>query len=198
MALVEALTPIVLIASWMTYRSLGFGMLSKVEMNGGDTYPTAWIIPLGQDALIGLTAPIVAYLLATQPTTLTYVIAVAWTWWGITDFCVGMVVEKYLPPYKSPFGPHTPAKMLPVWLIVNVLLEIYMLYLLFTPEVFEYFNASPVKESLSIAESPMGGAWIALVIGAAAMGAFFPVVGAFINNTFKVLGFAPKKGVQGN
>ena len=187
---VDALTPIVLIASWMTYRTLGFGMMSKVEKNGGDTFPTTWVIPLGQDALIGVTAPIVAYLLATSPGIMTYVIAIAWTWWGITDFCVGMVVERIQPPHKSPFGDNTPAAMLPIWLIANVALEIYMLYLLFTPEVFEYFTTASPQDGLSIADSPMGGAWLGLVAVGAAMGAFFPVVGAVINGTFKRLGFA--------
>ena len=189
MAPVDALTPILLIAAWMTYRSLGFGMMSKVEKFGGDVFPTAWVIPLGQDALVGITAPIVVYLLATHPSIASYVIAVAWAWWGITDFCVGMTVEIVQPARKSPFGPHTPMAMLPVWLICNLLIEIYMLYLLCTPEVFEYFTNSSFEDGLSIGDSPMGGAWMWMLIGAGAMGAFFPIVGSTIDNTFKKLGF---------
>ena len=72
---------------------------------------------------------------------------------------------------------------------MNVALEIYMLYLLFTPEVFEYFTTASAQDGLSIADSPMGGAWLGLVAVGAAMGAFFPTVGALIDGTFKRLGF---------
>lgn len=87
----KELTPILLILSWMTYRILGFIFMPSIEVFGGDVLPTAWIIPLGQDALIGLTAPIVVYLLATRPKTITYAIGLAWVWWGIADFGVGLV-----------------------------------------------------------------------------------------------------------
>ena len=147
---------------------------------------------MGQDALIGLTAPVVAYLLATQPSITTYVIAVAWMWWGITDFCVGLVVERYQPPYKVPFGPNTPTWMLTVWLVVNVGLQIYAFYLMWTAEISAYFTGPGAKTALSIADSPMGGNWIWIIVGAASMGVFFGVVGATINGMFKMLGFKPK------
>ena len=85
----KELTPILIILSWMTYRIVGFIFMPSVEVFGGNVLPTAWIIPLGQDALVGLTAPVIVYFLATRPKTITYAIGVAWVWWGITDYGVG-------------------------------------------------------------------------------------------------------------
>ena len=118
------LTPILIILSWMTYRILGFVFMGNTETFGGNVLPNAWIIPLGQDGLIGITAPIVAYLVATRPKILTYVITIAWVWWGIADFLVGNVTELYYPPLQSPFGPHTPSGMLSGWLVGNLLIEV--------------------------------------------------------------------------
>ena len=67
----KELIPILLILSWMTHRILGFIFMPSIEVFGGDVLPTPWIIPLGQDALIGITAPIVVYFLATRPKMLT-------------------------------------------------------------------------------------------------------------------------------
>ena len=98
----KGLTPIIIIVSWMTYRILGFLFLPEVEGLGGNMMPSAWIIPLGQDGLVGLTAPIIAYLIVTRPKVLTYTIAVGWVWWGIADFIIGMITESFLSTYDKP------------------------------------------------------------------------------------------------
>lgn len=185
----KQLTPILIILSWMTYRILGFIFMPAVEVFGGDVLPTAWIIPLGQDALIGLTAPIVVYLLATKPKVLTYAIGVAWVWWGIADFGVGLATEIFQPPLKNPFGSHTPSGMMTGWLFTNLALELYAFYLLLTPTVREYFMASENKKSLSLKETPLKGKWIFVLIGAALMGLFFPLITPFIDSMFEMLGF---------
>ncbi|MDX2469213.1 MAG: hypothetical protein QNL04_01415 [SAR324 cluster bacterium] len=185
----KGLTAILIIVSWMTYRMLGFIFMPSVEAFGGDLLPTAWVIPLGQDALIGLTAPLIAYLIATKPKILTYAIVVAWVWWGIADFGVGLATEYFQPPFKSPFGSHTPSLMMTGWLLTNLSLEVYALYLLLTPDVRQYFMTQDKAASLSIAESPMKGRWILVVMGAALMAVFFQTMTKMIDAAFAMMGF---------
>ncbi len=173
----------------MTYRILGFIFMPSIEAFGGDVLPTAWIIPLGQDALIGLTAPIVVYLLATKPKALSYVIGIAWVWWGITDFGVGLATEIFQPPLQSPFGPHTPNSMMKGWLLMNLMLELYAFYLLLTPKVRQYFLASENNKTLSLKETPLKGKWIFVIVGAVLMALFFQNMSNLIDSTFKMLGF---------
>jgi hypothetical protein len=185
----KQLTPILLILSWMTYRIVGFIFMPATEAFGGDVLPTAWIIPLGQDGLIGITAPIVVYLLATKPKALTYIIGIAWVWWGITDFGVGLATEVFQPPLKSPFGPHTPSGMMSGWLLTNLALELYAFYLLLTPPVRQYFMASENVKSLSLKETPLQGKWIFVIIGAVLMGIFFQNVAGGMDALFQSMGF---------
>lgn len=185
----KELTPILIILSWMTYRILGFIMMPNIEVFGGDVLPTAWIIPLGQDALIGLTAPIVVYLLATRPKTITYAIGIAWVWWGIADFGVGLVTEIFQPPFKSPMGENTPSFVLTGWLLTNLALELYAFYLLLTPKVRNYFMASEKDKPLNLKETPLGGKWIFAIVAAALTGLFFPIMAMGINGFFKMLGY---------
>ena len=185
----KQLTPILIILSWMTYRILGFIFMPALETFGGDILPTAWIIPLGQDGLIGITAPIIVYLLATKPKIFTYVIGVAWVWWGIADFGVGLATEHFQPPLKSPFGPHTPSGMMTGWLLTNLTLELYAFYLLLTPTVRQYFMASENTKPLSLKETPLKGKWIFVIIGAILMGLFFTKISHAIDSIFEILGF---------
>ena len=183
------LTPILIIISWMTYRIAGFMFMGNIEAFGGNAMPNAWVIPFGQDGLIGITAPIVAYLVATRPKMLTYAIAIAWVWWGIADFLVGNVTEMFYPPLQSPFGPHTPDGMLSGWLIGNLLIEVYAFYLLLTPSVRQYFINAEEKAPLSLSNSPMKGRWILIAIGAALMGIFFQNVAGGMDALFQLMGF---------
>ena len=185
----KSLTPILIVVSWMTYRILGFVFLGSTETFGGDVLPNAWIIPLGQDGLIGITAPIIAYLIATRPRVLTYAISLAWVWWGIADFIVGMVTEHYYPPHASPFGDHTPDAMLSGWLLGNLAAEIYAFYLLLTPEVRKYFISSENTGVLAVAESPMKGRWRWIIVGAALMGLSFQVLAKGMDGAFQMMGF---------
>ncbi len=185
----KELTPILIILSWMTYRILGFIFMPAIEVFGGDVLPTAWIIPLGQDALIGLTAPVVVYLLATKPKTITYAIGLAWVWWGIADFGVGLVTEIVQPPFKSPMGENTPSFVLSSWILTNLILELYAFYLLLKPSVRNYFIASESNRPLSLKETPLKGKWIFAIIAAALTGLFFPFIAMGINGLFKMMGY---------
>jgi hypothetical protein len=185
----KELTPILIILSWMTYRIVGFVFMPSVEVFGGDVLPTAWIIPLGQDALIGLTAPIVVYLLAIRPKTITYAIGIAWVWWGIADYGVGLVTEIFQPPFKSPMGENTPSFVLTGWLLTNLALELYAFYLLLTPKVRKYFLASENHKPLSLKETPLKGKWIFVIIAAVLTGLFFPIVATGMNSLFKMMGY---------
>jgi hypothetical protein len=185
----KELTPILLILSWMTYRILGFIYMPSIEVFGGDVLPTAWIIPLGQDALIGLTAPIVVYLLATRPKTITYAMGLAWVWWGIADFGVGLVTEIFQPPFKSPMGENTPSFVLTGWLLTNLSLEIYAFYLLLTPKVRNYFIVSEKDKPLNLEETALSGKWIFAIVAAALTGLFFPIMAMGINTFFKMMGY---------
>ena len=185
----QSLTPILVIASWMTYRILGFIFMPSIEVFGGDILPTAWIIPLGQDALIGLSAPFIVYLLATRPSILSYALGVAWLWWGIADFGVGLATEIFQPPLKSPFGPHTPNAMLTGWLLINLTLELYAFFLFLKPEVRNYFVVSNDEVPLSIKETPWGGRWVWVIIIAVLNGLLFPFMANGIDAAFQMMGF---------
>ena len=115
----DALPWIIGILAWQSYRVIGFKMIlaKKLACHGGDLFPTAWVVPLGQDGLIGCLAWIACMLLATQKgSTLAYIASVCYTWWGIVDFCIGSVVEMYMPPFKNAWGPHVPSWMMSFWL----------------------------------------------------------------------------------
>lgn len=185
----KELTPILIILSWMTYRIVGLIFMPAIKVLGGDVLPTAWIIPLGQDALIGLTAPVVVYFLATKPKTITYAIGLAWVWWGIADFGVGLATEIFQPPLKSPMGENTPSFVLTGWLLTNLFLELYAFYLLLKPTVRNYFMASENNRPLSLKETPLKGKWIFALITAALTGLFFPIVAMGINEVFKMMGY---------
>ena len=185
----KELIPILLILSWMTHRILGFIFMPSIEVFGGDVIPTPWIIPLGQDALIGITAPIVVYFLATRPKMLTYAIGLAWVWWGIADYGIGLVTEIFQPPFKSPMGENTPSFVLTGWLLMNLTLELTAFYLLLKPQVRQYFMSSENNKTLSLKETPLKGKWIIAIIPAALTGLFFPFIAIGINGLFKMMGY---------
>lgn len=178
------LTAIILISSWMTYRIAGLPFLSGTEAFGGAAMASAWVVPLGQDALIGLTAPFVVYLIATRPRVATYAIAAAWLWWGIADFVVGLVVGSLYPPMEAPFGPHTPPGMLDFWLYANLAIEIVALALLARKDVRYYFMESQSREPIALSSSPFGGRWVVLLVAAGLMGVFFERVALMMDSFF--------------
>ena len=162
--------------------------MPKIECFGGDVFPTGWIIPLLQDGLIGTTAPLITFLLATKSGITVYIVAMCWFWWGICDFGIGLAVDGYMTPYKGPFGAHVPAFMLKAWLIGNMAAEVYAFYLMWSSEMFTYMTTT--SKSVPIAEGAHGGMWIAYCAAAAfVMTVGFPVVGMFMNTMFKTLGF---------
>lgn len=180
---------ILIILSWMTYRILGFIFMSSIELFGGDILPTSWIIPLGQDAIIGLTAPIILYFMATRPKVLTYTLTIAWVWWGIADFGVGLVTDIVQPPLKSPMGENTPGWVLTGWLLTNLGLELYALNLLLSSKVRNYFILSENENPLSLKETPLNGKWILVIMVSALIGGFFPYVSIGINGFFQMMGY---------
>lgn len=184
----SALAPILAISAWMTYRVAGLPFLGETEAFGGDQMAAAWVIPLGQDALIGLTAPLVVFLLATRPRVATYALGAAWLWWGITDFVVGLVVEGIYPPTKSPFGPNTPEVMMVVWLWGNLAVECLALGLLGTPAVRGYFADPDTQQvTIPVRQSPMAGKWLWILVLAAAMGVFFKMVALGMDAAFGLI-----------
>jgi hypothetical protein len=44
------------------------------------------LLPMINTGIIGLTAPLIAYRLATSNSMFAWAVAVAWTWWGLVDF----------------------------------------------------------------------------------------------------------------
>ncbi|MFT5064865.1 MAG: hypothetical protein ACI9TA_000472, partial [Reinekea sp.] len=68
---------VILIAAWQTYRIVGALFWGGLDLSGGGVFPNAWVIPLSQDTLTGLLAPVVVYLLAMRPNVLSYALAVA-------------------------------------------------------------------------------------------------------------------------
>lgn len=178
------LSAIILISSWMTYRIAGLPFLGGTEAFGGSAMASAWVVPLGQDALIGLTAPLVVYLIATRPRVATYAIAAAWLWWGIADFVVGLVIGSQYPPMESPFGPHTPEAMLDIWLYANLAIEVVALVLLGRKDVRDYFVESQSREPIALSASPFGGRWVVLIVVGGLMGVFFKQVALMMDSAF--------------
>jgi hypothetical protein len=188
----RGLTPLLVISAWMTYRILGFVFAGSVEALGGNMMASAWIIPLGQDALVGITAPAIVYLMATRPGVLTYALSLAWLWWGNVDFVIGLIIETYYPPAVGPFGPHVPDSMLSIWLYGNLAAGIYAFYLLLTPRIRAYFVAADSAAARRIADTPLRGGWVLVIVGAGLMGLFFPLVAASMDMMFEALGFQPR------
>lgn len=58
---------VIIIAAWQTYRIVGALFWGGLDLSGGGVFPNAWVIPLSQDTLTGLLAPVVVFLLAMQP-----------------------------------------------------------------------------------------------------------------------------------
>lgn len=59
--------------------------------------PNAWLMPLIGDAIIGLSALAVAYLLWKRPTVSTWAIAIAWSAIGAFDAIAAFIVETSTP-----------------------------------------------------------------------------------------------------
>jgi hypothetical protein len=193
MSFPDALPIVVGIVSWQSYRVIGFKLIfdGALECHGGKLLPTAWILPLGQDGIIGSLAWIACLLLATcKGSTMAYIVSCCYVWWGIVDYCIGMVVEKYMPPNKSAFGPHVPGWMMLVWLFMNLALEVTAFALLLSKDILNWFITCDAAEPLSITDGVLGGWWIALCIGSALlMTVGFPVVVMVMDAFFKKLGF---------
>jgi hypothetical protein len=53
---------VILFAAWHTYHIVGALFWGGLDLSGGGVFPNAWVIPLSQDTLTGLLAPVVVYL----------------------------------------------------------------------------------------------------------------------------------------
>lgn len=178
------LNVVIVIAAWQTYRIAGAIFWGELEFAGGAKLPDAWAIPLAQDTITGLLAPIVVFWLAMRPNVMTYALGVAWFVFGIVDFTNGLVVEGLYPPKVALLGENVPAAFLTSWLVVNMVLQIGALALLLSPAMRSYFIAAEGTSRLGFMQSPMTGKWIVVVVVAALNGIFFKTIGDGLDAVF--------------
>lgn len=178
---------ILIIAAWQTYRIAGAIFWSGLDLSGGDLLPNAWAIPLSQDTVTGLLAPLIVFMMAMRPSVLSYALGVSFFVFGIVDFTNGMVVEALYPPHFPPLGENMPAGFLKGWLFGNMTLEIVALALLLTPAVRRYFIQAEGGSGLRFKDSPMAGKWIWVVGFGALNGIFFKAQAAAMNAMFGLL-----------
>ena len=188
------LATIVGITAWQTYRLIGFTMFPKI----GTVFPKPWIIPLVNTGIIGLTAPFVAYHLATSNSFVAWAAALAWTWSGLVDFCHYLVTDHFFPTNKElpfVFGEHTPPWMMQLWLSVNMVIEAYSFSLLWSPEVIRYFSGGieGSSTSLTLGDTVMGGKWLGIIAVGILFQPGFPSIANCMSNVFYALGFRAAK-----
>lgn len=178
------LNVVIVIAAWQTYRVAGAVFWGDLEFNGGVKLADAWVIPLTQDTITALLAPIVAFGLAMRPNVTTYALGVAWFVFGIVDFTNGIVVEVLYPPEEALLGENVPAAFLTGWLVVNMVLQIGAVAVLLSPAMRRYFIAAEGTSRLDFAHSPMKGKWIVVAVVAALNGIFFKTIGSGMDEFF--------------
>jgi hypothetical protein len=188
------LATIVGITAWQTYRLIGFTMFPKL----GTVFPKPWFIPLVNTGMIGLTAPFVAYRLATSNSQAAWAVALAWTWWGLVDFTHYLVTENCFPMSKElpfEFGEHTPRWMTQVWLLGNMAVEAYSFSLLWRPDVISYFSGGTAGSSTSLAlgDTVMGGKWLGIIAVGILFQPGFPMIANSMSTLFYALGFRAKQ-----
>lgn len=108
------------ITLFMVYRVSAGLYLPKV----GESIPEFWGVAYRGDILIGITAPIIAYLLWKHRSLLTWTLAIVWHWIGLKDFVSGL--EFHL---IEPFDPSMGNLPIAIF-IIGPLLHIYVTYLL--------------------------------------------------------------------
>lgn len=90
----------VILTALMTYR-----LLPLISYAGlGDTVPISWVNPFTGDILIGLTAPIMAFLLARRPSLSVWAAVIAWHCLGIWDYITGVILDFVDPITWAPPG----------------------------------------------------------------------------------------------
>lgn len=178
---------ILIIAAWQAYRLAGAMFWGGLDLSGGGLLPNAWVIPLWQDAAVGLLAFFIVWMLAMRPSVLSYALGVSFFVFGIVDLTNGIVIETLYPPHFPPLGENMPKAFLTGWLTVNMLLEIAALALLLTPKIRSYFIQAEDKAGLSFKQSPMAGKWIWVLVFGALNGIFFKAQAAALNAMFGML-----------
>jgi hypothetical protein len=186
------LATIVGITAWQTYRLIGLSLLPML----GTVLPKPWLLPMINTGIIGLTAPLIAYRLATSNSMFAWAVAVAWTWWGLVDFTHYLATEYCFPMSKElpyVFGEHTPRWLTQVWLGGNMAIEAYMFSLLWSPEVISYFSGiEGSSTSLALGDTVMGGKWLGIIAFGILFQPGFPLVGKSLSAVFYALGFRAK------
>lgn len=104
----------------MIYRVSAGLYLPKV----GDSIPEFWGIAYRGDIVIGVTAPIIAFLLWKRRSLSTWTLAIVWQWIGLKDF-IGGLEFHLIEPFDPAMGD------LPIAIfIIGPVIHIYTTYLL--------------------------------------------------------------------
>ncbi|MEL6361831.1 MAG: hypothetical protein AAFR21_12175 [Pseudomonadota bacterium] len=118
----------VALTALMTYRLLP--LVSYGDL--GDSVPISWVNPFTGDILIGLTAPIMAFLLARRQTLFVWTVAIVWHALGIWDYCTGIILDFVDPITWAPPG----ALEL---LVAGVLIQLLNVYILTRPRMIQAY-----------------------------------------------------------
>ena len=78
-------------------RAMTLAFIHRAGDGGAGDPPDAWLMPLVGDAAIGLTAPIVAFMLWRMPSARSWLIAVVWTSIAAFDAAAAWLVEVSSP-----------------------------------------------------------------------------------------------------
>ena len=110
--------------------------IARAGDGGAGDPPAAWLMPLVGDAFVGLTALLVAFLVATRPTLTTWTVAVVWTSLGAFDAAAALLVEISAPWPEFFMLEIFGRSMFPAAMLVHVLI----LFLLTRPEARRSFG----------------------------------------------------------
>ena len=78
-------------------RAMTLAFIARAGDGGPGDPPEAWLMPLIGDAAVGLTAPLVAWLLWQRPSPTTWIVAISWSTVAAFDAVAAFIVDVSTP-----------------------------------------------------------------------------------------------------
>jgi len=132
----KILTAMVLMSSG---RAMTLAFIARAGDGGAGDPPDAWLMPLIGDALVGLSALAIAYLLWTRPKPSSWLAALVWSAIAIFDAAAAFIVDLTT-PWPEFF-------MLEIFgrsmFFAAIAMHLAIVWLLFQPEIRARFRAYP-------------------------------------------------------
>ena len=125
---------IVLVLTFMASgRAMTLAFISRAGEGGAGDPPAAWSMPLIGDAVIGVSALLIAALLITRPSVGTWVTAIAWSAIGAFDALAALLVDVQT-PWPDFFMLELFGRPM---FVAAALMHVAIIWLLWSPEVRE-------------------------------------------------------------